>query len=201
MAYDLKISPLSAHEQEIVHDLKFLRTKACASAKIHDMLVTTKHSLEATFPIGNHPKTWNGLGKRGKISKGENYLGLPYQVLDYPAYFSKTDTFAFRTMFWWGNFFSVTLHLEGLSHQLYKQIFIDHIGSLATQEIYICTGDTPWQYHYESDNYQLLTIDHQDHINKNSFLKLSKKIELNQWRDLPEFASGFLNQVLQIIAR
>jgi hypothetical protein len=198
--YDLKISPLSAHEQEIIHDLKFLRTKASASAKIHDLLVATKHALEATFPKGNHPKTWNGLGKRGKISKGENYLGMPYQVLDYPAYFSKTDTFAFRTMFWWGNFFSATLHLEGLSHQLYKQKFIDHIGRLATQEIYICTGDTPWQYHYESDNYQLLTVNHKQHIESNSFLKLSKKIELNRWKELPDFATGFLEQVLQIMA-
>ncbi len=49
-----------------------------------------------------------------KISKGENYLGLPYLILDYPRYFKQHDIFAIRTMFWWGHFFSTTLHLSGL---------------------------------------------------------------------------------------
>lgn len=199
--YDLKISTLSAHELEIMHDLQFLRTKASISHKIHDLLVATMHSLESTLSKAGPLEYQKGLFKQGKISKGENYHGLPYQVLDYPAYFSKTDTFAFRTMFWWGNFFSATLHLDGLSHHLHKQKFIDNIGRLSTQEIYICTGVTPWQYHYGSDNYQLLTIDHQDHIHKNSFLKLSKKIELKRWKELPDFASDYLKLLLQIIAQ
>src|ERR1700722_6862028 len=40
-----------------------------------------------------------------KISKGENYQGLPYVVLDYPRLFGKENTFAIRTLFWWGNYF------------------------------------------------------------------------------------------------
>ncbi|HYH14201.1 MAG TPA: hypothetical protein VD794_03215, partial [Flavisolibacter sp.] len=48
-----------------------------------------------------------------KISKGENYLGLPYLVLDYPRHFDSVNIFAIRTMFWWGNTFSSTLHLAG----------------------------------------------------------------------------------------
>ena len=31
-----------------------------------------------------------------KISKGENYKGLPYVMLDYPRCFGKTDIFAIR---------------------------------------------------------------------------------------------------------
>ena len=48
-----------------------------------------------------------------KISRGENYNGLPYVMLDYPRCFGKEDVFAMRTMFWWGNFFSITWHLKG----------------------------------------------------------------------------------------
>ena len=51
--------------------------------------------------------------KEAKISKGENYQLLPYVILDYPRYFSLTEAIAVRTMFWWGNFFSVTLQLSG----------------------------------------------------------------------------------------
>src|SRR5262245_60824558 len=46
-----------------------------------------------------------------KISKGENYKGLPWLVLDNPRFFQHKNIFAIRTMFWWGNFFSITLHL------------------------------------------------------------------------------------------
>lgn len=39
-----------------------------------------------------------------KISKGENYLQLPYLILDYPAIFEKNNIFALRT-FLVGKFF------------------------------------------------------------------------------------------------
>src|SRR5829696_5338071 len=48
-----------------------------------------------------------------KISRGENYKGLPWLVLDNPRHFQHNNIFAIRTMFWWGNFFSITLHLSG----------------------------------------------------------------------------------------
>ena len=48
-----------------------------------------------------------------KISRGENYKGLPWLVLDNPRYFQHNNIFAIRTMFWWGNFFSITLHRLG----------------------------------------------------------------------------------------
>jgi hypothetical protein len=40
-----------------------------------------------------------------KISRGENYKGLPWLVLDNPRYFQHNNIFAIRTMFWWGKFF------------------------------------------------------------------------------------------------
>jgi len=59
-----------------------------------------------------------------KISRGENYKGLPWLVLDNPSYFQHNNIFAVRTMFWWGNFFSITLHLSGNNKDdLLKKIF------------------------------------------------------------------------------
>jgi hypothetical protein len=48
-----------------------------------------------------------------KVNRGENYQGFPYLVMDYPRIFSQEHIFAFRTLFWWGNFISCTLHLKG----------------------------------------------------------------------------------------
>ena len=48
-----------------------------------------------------------------RISRGEQYKGLPWVMLDYPRVFGKENVLAVRTMFWWGHYFTVTLHLKG----------------------------------------------------------------------------------------
>lgn len=55
----------------------------------------------------------NALSPPPKVSKGEKHQGLPFVVLDYPRYFSKTDIFAIRTMIWWSKAYSVSLILKG----------------------------------------------------------------------------------------
>ena len=69
------------------------------------------------------------LNSSPKISKGENYKGLPWLVLDYPRYFNKEDIFAIRTLFWWGNFFSITLHISGKYKMRYEKKIIDSFES------------------------------------------------------------------------
>ena len=142
------------------------------------------------------------LGKSqmsGKISKGENYRNFPYLVLDYPATFSKEDIFAFRTMFWWGSFFSFTIHLQGRFLEQYRQHFSANIEKLASHDTFICVNSSPWEYHYEADNYKLLHPSDHDLMNRHPFLKISKRIELRQWENLPKEASDFLKFLLEII--
>src|SRR5690606_27576835 len=93
-----------------------------------------------------------------KISRGENYEGLPYLILDYPKYFTRPDIFAIRTMFWWGNFFSITLHLSGI----YKINFANQVknaaGILKENEFHISTGENEWSHHFEKNNYLQLQM-------------------------------------------
>lgn len=73
----------------------------------YNLIATEKKSTLSYLPVN----------RMGKISRGENLGGLPYLVLDYPALFSKKKIIAIRTLFWWGNFFSISLHLSGLDVQ------------------------------------------------------------------------------------
>ena len=63
-----------------------------------------------------------------KISKGENYLQLPYLILDYPAIFEKNNIFALRTFFWWGNFFSINLHISGIYKTAFQDTLLKNIN-------------------------------------------------------------------------
>ena len=187
-------------EFEIIQDKTFLLTKARAISKIESVLSETRKELK-TFLIEN-PLHYPELShfKTDKISKGENYLGLPYLVLDYPAVFSKENIFAYRTMFWWGNFFSTTIHMEGEPLNYYRKTIAKNIDRLIDSKVYICTGETPWQYHYGKDNYELASEHHQSLIEECNFLKLSKKIDLTEWERLPEISLQFFEMLSQVFS-
>ena len=184
-------------EFQIIHDQEFLLAKSKALSKVDDLLSKVRSELKLAMKDYSlmHPEL--PIFKSSKISRGENYLGLPYLVLDYPAVFSAEDTFAFRTMFWWGNFFSSTLHIQGKSLDIYRERIIEKIDLLAQLEIFICINKSPWEYHFGKDNYELLTTKHIQFIGKCNFLKLSKRIELDDWKALPKLSTHFLSQLLK----
>lgn len=192
---------LTERELVIIQDQEFLLTKARASAKIYNLLSKTRDELKKLVENSGLTTEQKSAFKTDKISRGENYLGLPYQVLDYPASFSQKDTFAYRTMFWWGNFFSATLHLEGQFLEHFRKQILHSLDELVKIELFISVGATPWEYHYGADNYQPLSFDHQKHIESCSFLKLSRKQSLENWKQLPEFSCQFLNQLMGILLK
>jgi len=184
----------------ILEDADFLLAKSSILKKIYNLLEKTRTRLiriveesDFSFPEGTDIVM-------GKISRGENYKNLPYMVLDYPTLFTNENSFAFRTMFWWGNFFSSTLQLEGRSLNEYRKIIGNNIDKLLDKNIFIGVGETPWEYHYNEDNYLILTKDHIKIINNCNFLKLSKNISLSDWERLPAFASGFLKLMISVLS-
>ena len=135
-----------------------------------------------------------------KISKGENYNGFPYVIMDYPAYFSKENIFALRTMFWWGSFISITLHLKGSYKKMYAAKILNKLT--ADSDFYISVGADEWQHHFEEDNFKKnssITHDLKIQIENSSFFKIALKYELHHWNmmqsELPEGYKIFLNLI------
>ncbi len=117
-----------------------------------------------------------------KISKGENYNGFPYVMMDYPASFSKENIFALRTMFWWGNFISITLHLKGNYKKMHSANILNSMFD--DQDLYISLGETEWQHHFEENNFRKassVTNDLKKQIEHSNFLKVAVKYELHQF--------------------
>lgn len=124
-----------------------------------------------------------------KISKGENYNGLPWRVLDYPRVFSRENICAIRTMFWWGNFFSITLHLSGKYKKQFETTVISAYPLFAKHSVYYCIHDDQWQHHFEKDNYTMIKRLHKKKFEKSlfkkDFIKLAKKVPLERWDQIP----------------
>lgn len=124
----------------------------------------------------------NLLSSVPKIAKGENYNSFPYVMMDYPASFSKQDIFGLRTMFWWGNFISITLHLKGK----YKEKYAAKIWEIvaAQPEFYISIGEDEWQHDFNENNYvksKDLPLHLKQKVAVSNYLKIALKYELHHW--------------------
>ena len=136
-----------------------------------------------------------------KISKGEHYKGLPYVMLDYPRVFTRENIFAVRTMFWWGNYFSITLHLKGEYQEMFSGFIKRNISYLAEKNFSICISSDQWQHELEGDNYISLSCitENQldDIIEKKHFIKLSAKAGFAQWNDTATILIALYKDILQ----
>jgi hypothetical protein len=190
----------SAPELQTLHNTKFFEVKAAATKKIEHLFAEVRDEIKEDILKNKivFPKEVDAM--HGKIFRGENYLGLPYLVLDYPKHFSKDSVFAFRTMFWWGNFFSFTLHLQGKALSERREELIQQIPSLKKKSIYVCINSDPWQYHYRKDNY--LPIDKftdrelRKLFTEKEFVKLSRKMPLKDYKNL----RAFCREAFEILA-
>ena len=179
-------------ELKTIHNKNFFFVKTAATQKIHLLFTEVRDEIKNVIEKEKiiFPKEVDS--QKGKIFRGENYLNLPYLVLDYPKFFSKDSVFSFRTMFWWGNFFSFTLHMQGKALNDRRNILLKNISSLKKKNIYICVNSNPWQYHYQKDNY--LAIDKLSNselkklIFEKEFLKLSRKISIMNHKHVVKFS-------------
>ena len=118
-----------------------------------------------------------------KISRGENYKGLPWLVLDNPRYFQHYNTFAIRTMFWWGNFFSITLHLSGNNKDKTLKKISKHISVLNENDFYVYDGQKEWEHDIEPISYKKISNLNKEDLEKivaaNNFLKLAIKFPID----------------------
>jgi hypothetical protein len=116
-----------------------------------------------------------------KISKGENYKGLPRVMLDYPRYFTNKEELSIRTYFWWRNFCSITLQVSGKFQQQFQGSLKTFHRSNEAEQWFLCCGTDKWEYHFGTDNYKILSTFSTEEIQVLPFIKPAKKIPLNKW--------------------
>ena len=194
---------LSAEELSLVQNAGWLLTKNTIIEKVFALFGDLAHQLRDNFDARSGMLPAEVLVPSPKISKGENYRGLPWVMLDYPRLFNRDDAFAIRTMFWWGHFLSVTLHLKGEYKKRYEQQLLNNFSLLTTKQFYVCVSGEEWRHEFEEDNYKPLTQLNSSDIEKillaNNFCKLSAKISLPQWNHSKELLIDLHETIIKSI--
>jgi hypothetical protein len=172
---------LSATELDLVCNAEIILTKNTIIKKT----VALFEGIQDTIVEENKNNPAQMFSVPPKVSKGENYLGLPYVVLDYPRLSAGNNLCFIRTMFWWGHFFSSTLQVAGS----YKEEALWKLAAayeeLAAQNFYVGIQQDPWQHHFEVTNYQKIAT-----LSKDSFfdllqqqphIKIAARWPLSEW--------------------
>ena len=198
----MKEHALTEEESNYLADAQFLLTKRRVVEKNTSLLYQLEYPIGKW--LGKLPaalQEFSSQSREGKVSIGENYQGLPYQIYDYPRNFGPKSTFALRTMIWWGNHLSCTLQLAGEALQQLEPNVWDRIAQLA--DCYIGVNDDPWEHHFGEDNYRRIgELDTEEYatLKSRGFLKISTKWPLELRAELPSLVAEFCESLRQLWA-
>jgi hypothetical protein len=179
---------LSEEELELACDPFVLLTKNAVMTKAGELLGALSEHMQ--HELHSHDRSITDAIEAGpKVSRGENYLGLPYVILDFPRYFREHDVFAVRTMFWWGNFFSMTLHLKGNYREHFRSKLTVALPGMTERGFHVCISEDEWEHHFGVDNYiPQASLEEglwEDLYNVRTFTKLAVKWPVDEWNDVP----------------
>ena len=186
---------LSAEEMRLVRDPAWILTKNSVMGKVVAM-------------FGELSGGW----KEPKISKGENYKGLPWVMLDYPRVFGKEDVYAIRTFFLWGHAFSVTLHLKGIYREQFLPAILARRAELAAAGFGIGISDDEWAHEHTQETYAP-SLGEMGAVNGltgvgavnglpgiRPWVKLSARVGFEHWDEAPERLSVLHNLLMEILS-
>jgi hypothetical protein len=194
---------LSAVEMQLVSNTEWILTKRTIIDKANLLFGTLVMAMQDIIAAEQDYLPPVALASTAKIAKGENYLQLPYVLLDYPRWFDKENVFAIRTMFWWGNFFSCTLHLSGSYKTMFKQALLKNTTAMQQNNLYICVNNNEWEHHFEASNYVAANTITVEEINavlsQQHFIKVAAKFSLHQWNEMDVLLQKTFSDVLHLL--
>lgn len=134
-----------------------------------------------------------------KISRGENYRGLPWVMLDYPRVWGREDILAIRTMFLWGHGFSVTLHLKGRYKTLYLPVITGRRGELAAAGFHASVSDDEWRHEHTPEIFTPIDDAAPSLWPSRDFLKLSAAVDLNRWSEAQKALAALFTVLVSMV--
>lgn len=183
---------LSGAELDLVCNAAIILTKNTIIRKAIHLLDNVQNNV-AGWIKASGKEHYELFATSYKISRGENYEGLPYAILDFPRKTAPNSLAFIRSMFWWGNFFSSTLHLSGI----YKEAFMPALSTsyplLATHGYYIGINDDPWAHHFEVNNYKKINTlqenEFQSLLHSREHIKIAARWPLEKWHEAANLLS------------
>lgn len=190
---------LSPEEWALVSNPGIILTKNAVIEKVYSLfgLVAEQYAKEAAQLPESIRGEWMKAG--AKISRGEQYNGLPWVMLDYPRYYSAGDSKAIRSFFWWGHGFSIHLILQGK----YREQWLKNAAGWlleGSENWHIDLGADPWQHHFRAESCIPIRNVSPQSIQGHPFVKYSCWFPIQAWENVPALWENIFKQWIRIPA-
>jgi hypothetical protein len=172
---------------------KFFESKISASIKILGLLNQLQKRIESDISVMFPAEFRHHFMGTSKISRGENYLGYPYMMLDYPRVFDQEAAFSFRSMFWWGNHFSFFIYLAGNPAESFLGKLVNEDDLVRDPSFYFCINKNPWDHGFNHTNMVLLNglesglTEYKIIAKENGFIKIGRKLPITDLDKVIDF--------------
>jgi len=193
----------SNEELNFLMDETLFPLKRTVSDKIIDIFDDVESRIRKEILSAKIDFPDNFLLKNGKISRGENYNNQPYIVLDFPRSFDRNNIFTYRTIFWWGNYFSNSIIFSGSIYKTYENKILNGIDTIRNKGWLISFYSTPWKLEVginglshiqEYSNQQI-----KDHLKKQGFINITRIHKISEYQTLPLNSSIFFHDLLDLL--
>ena len=175
-----------------IKDQEFLLQKRVITEKISRVLTDVEFEIKRSEALQSGLIPQDALTIAGKISRGENYKGLPYLVLDFPRLSQDNRIFIYRTMFWWGNYF-ICLLVSVNCHQLQT------IPSETDSDIFINTGPTPWVFDLSESCWKPIADFNEP--SELEFISLARKIHFDDYDQLSTLSRTTFERFMTFLSK
>ena len=201
---DRKPAEFTTKELKYLQNTDFLKTKRLIIKGFIGLFEDIQTDILHLLDGGSFELPDGLIAKSGKITKGENYKDLPFVVLDCPRFFSKNDIFAYRSIFWWGNYLSNHFLLKGHYLDRYRAQFSDSWSSLKEEGVYLDLSGDPWNHDLSTSDYvhasQLSREKFDEILQRPEFFKLAWRVELDQLKAFHQFSLKNFLTIIKIIS-
>lgn len=192
---------LSKEESALVLDPHWILTKRSIMEKVGGLLglLADEYRLQSGSSDQLPPEARAG---NPKLSRGENYKGVPYMVLDYPSLWDREHVFAVRTMFWWGNYFSLCLHLKGRYREQFAPAVLAALER-SSRQWFLAVGGNEWSHDITEDGYACtceLSQEQWAAAGTLNFFKAVFVVPLEKWDDADTLLAEGYGEIMKWIA-
>jgi len=181
------VSLLNPQQINLIKDKGFLSEKIIVLDELVTHFKKVESELKATIQHYEKVLPQGSLTVTGKISRGENYKGLPYLVLDFPRFTSGKKVFIYRTMFWWGNYFSCMLITKNCGYSLNQK--------KTPKGLMINLGSTPWNYDLNDECWENLCKQ------RHQFLAVSRKVDFRNIDKLSKLSKKTFEDIMALLTK
>ncbi len=202
-------SQFTNEEAALMADQHFFLAKAQIMAKVRRLLEDTHATLKEEVASASLATPPDFDPTNRQFVKGESLEFFPYQYLDFPKHFHDSNTFTFRTLFWWGHHVVCALLLEGEGIKQHKVRIVNRFHQLAGQGLELSLAPTLWEWK-RGEGYTLpITHDRKAQIAavlaERTFLKIVRFLPFTDPRiqsgQMPEFSRETIRAILPIVTQ